>query len=247
MKRKPVLIGIGIALSLILIATTGIALRAKVRAERDRDVAVANAVAAQTEQVRIEQDGRAAILRLQFQHEADSVARVALERSSPALKAMNDSLGVVVTALTDLRIVFDAQMREFDQALVEMADAVTPQGDTVRIAAFVEEGPPVEGEIVVEVPKNPNAPIMLTTVLRPSVWDATLQLGCTENHVASFALDTPAWVRATIELGVVDQDVCLPLPEISFAADLFRIDASKLVWAGAGGILALLLVGALGK
>ena len=245
MKRKPILIGI--VLLLVLVATTGAALRAKARAERDRDVAVANSVAAQTEQVRIEQEGRATILRLQFQHEADSVARVALERSSPALKAMNDSLGVVVTALTDLRIVFDAQMREFDQALVEMADAVTPQGDTVRIAAFQEEGPPVEGEIVVEVPKNPNAPIMLTTVLRPSVWDATLQLGCTENHVASFALDTPDWVRATIGLGVVDQDVCLPLPDISFAADLFRIDASKLVWAGAGGILALLLVGALGK
>ncbi len=227
---------------LILVAVAGAAMRAKARAERDRDVAVANSVAAQTEQVRIEQEGRATILRLQFQHDADSIARIALgDEVSAALKKMNDSLGVQVMALTGLQVEFKAKMEEFDQALVEMANAVTPQGDTVRIAAFVEEGPPVEGEIVVEVPKNPNAPIMLTTVLRPSPWDATLQLGCTDNHVASFALDTPAWVEATIGLGVVDQDVCLPLPDLSFAGELFRINASKVVWAGAGALVALLL------
>lgn len=245
MKRKPILIGIGIALLLMLVATTGAALRAKARAERDRDVAVANVEAAQTEQVRIEADGRAAVLRLQYQHDADSIARIALGAGiSEALKRMNDSLGIKVTALTDLQVKFEARMEEFDQALVEMVDAVTPQGDTVRIAAFVEEGPPVEGEIVVEVPKNPNAAIMLTTVLRPTPWDAKLQLGCTENNVASFALDTPDWVPMTIELGVVDQDVCLPLPDISFAADLFRIDASKVVWAGFGGLAVFLIVAA---
>lgn len=237
---------ITMVVAFILAASLGYALKAKARAERDRDVAVANAEVAQTGQVRVEQDGRATILRLQYQHEADSIAQIALGAGiSAALKRMNDSLGVKVAALTDLQIRFEARMREFDQALVEMAGAVTPQGDTVRIAAFVEEGPPVEGEIVVEVPKNPNAAIMLTTVLKPTPWDAKLQLGCTENSVASFALDTPDWVPMTIELGVVDQDVCLPLPDISFAADLFSINASKVVWAGAGGLVVWLLINGL--
>ncbi|KKK60116.1 hypothetical protein LCGC14_3027560, partial [marine sediment metagenome] len=132
MKPRTREITVVAAVILILVALAGAALRAKARAERDRDVAVANSVAAQTEQVRIEQDGRATILRLQFQHEADSVARIALGESvSSALKKINDSLGVVVTAITGFQVEFQAQMKEFNQALVEMADAVTPQGDTV--------------------------------------------------------------------------------------------------------------------
>ncbi len=240
---------IGMVVLIILLgAAVGATLRAKSRAERDRDVAVANAAVAQAEQIRIEQDGRATILRLQFQHDADSIARIALGADiSAALKRMNDSLGVKVTALTRLEVAYKARMQMFDRALLEMANAVTPQGDTVRIAPFQIEGPPVEGEIVVEVPKDPSASIMLTTVLKPSPWEATLQLGCTEAHVASFALDTPDWVPMNIGLGVVDQDVCLPLPNISFAADLFSFSASKVVWAGAGGIVVLLLSGALGR
>ena len=234
-----------VVIILILVAVAGAAIRGKARAERDRDVAVANVEAAQTEQLRVEADGRVTVLRLQLQHEADSVAQIALgETISTALKGMNDSLGIVVTAITGLQVEFEAKMEEFDQALVEMVDAVTPQGDTVRIAAFQEEGPPVDGEIVVEVPKDPNRPIMLTTVLRPSPWNATLQLGCTERHVASFAFDAPDWVPGTIALGVVDQDVCNPLPDISFAGELFRIDAPKVVWAGLGGLAVFLIMAA---
>ncbi len=246
--REKVIVALGLATLLIIGMVLRLAISARQRAERDRDVAVANAVVAQTEQVRVAQDGRATVLRLQYQHEADSIARLVLGAGiSEALKRMNDSLGVKVTALTDLQVKFEARMKEFAQALVEMDDAITPQGDTVRIAAFVEEGPPVEGEIVVEVPKDPSAPIMLTAVLKPSPWVATLQLGCTENHVASFALDTPDWVPMNIGLGAVDQDVCLPLPAMSFSADLFSISPSKVVWAGAGGLVALLLTGILGN
>ncbi|KKN68910.1 hypothetical protein LCGC14_0446960 [marine sediment metagenome] len=239
---------VGFTIVLVLLSTVlGLALRAKQRAERDLDVAVANTAAAQTAQLRMEEEGRATVLRLQLQHDSDSIAQLALANVSAALLRMNDSLGVQVKALTEVKVTFEARMQEFDEALVEMADAVTPQGDTVRIAAFVEEGPPVEGEIVVEVPKNPAAPIMLTTVLRPTPWDATLQLGCTKDNVASFALDSPDWVPLTIELGVVDQEVCLPLANTTFAGKLFSLDVSKVVWAGAGGLVALLLLGTLGN
>jgi len=236
---------VNVALILLLVlgtVITGSALRAKARAERDRDVAIANTAAAQTEQLRIEADGRATVLRLQLQIEADSLSRIQL---STALQAMNDSLGVAVKALTDVQIEFKARMAEFDQAIVEMV-AANPQGDSMRIAAFQEEGPPVEGEIVVEVPVDQSQPIMLTTVLRPTPWTATLQLGCTENNVASFALDAPNWVPANIELGVVDQDVCNPLPQVGFAGELFRIDAPKLIWAGGGALVTALIIGVLG-
>lgn len=245
--REKVIIAMGVTTFLLLGIGMSAALRAKARAERDRDVAVANATAVQTEQVRVVAEGRATILRLQFQVAADSIAAIAVDEISAALQKMNDSLGVRVKALTGLEVAFKARMATFDAALVEMANAVTPQGDTVRIAAFVEEGPPVEGEIVVEVPKNPNAAIMLTTVLRPTPWDATIQLGCTEDNVASMALDVPDWVPLTIGLGVVDQDVCLPLPDISFAADLFSFSASKLVWSGVGALAVLVLTGVLGN
>ena len=230
-----------------LVTALSLVLKAKARAERERDVAVANATAAQEEQVRVEVAGRATILRLQFQVDANSIADIAANEISAALQKMNDSLGVRIAALTGLEVAFKARMVTFDVALVEMANAVTPQGDTVRLAVFVEEGPPVEGEIVVEVPRDPNAAIMLTTVLRPTPWDATIQLGCTEDNVASIALDTPDWVPLTIGLGVVDQDVCLPLPDVSFAADLFSISPSKLVWGGVGAVVALMLTGALGN
>lgn len=245
--REKVIIAMGVATFLLLGIAMSAVLRAKARAERDRDVAIANSVAAQTEQLRVEEAGKATVLRLQLQVSADSLAKIVLDEISAALQKMNDSMQVRVMALTGLEVSFKARMAIFDAALVEIANAVTPQGDTVRIAAFVEEGPPVEGEIVVEVPRNPNAAIMLTTVLRPTPWDATIQLGCTEDNVASMALDTPAWVPLTIGLGVVDQDVCLPLPDISFAADLFSISPSKLVWAGAGGVVVLLLTGVLGQ
>ncbi|KKK72763.1 hypothetical protein LCGC14_2900610, partial [marine sediment metagenome] len=148
--------------------------------------------------------------------------------------------GVRVTALTRLQVSYEAKMKVLE-AVLDMTNALTPQGDTVRIAPFVLVGPPVEGEIVVEVPKDPSASIMLTAVLKPSPWAATLQLGCTEDHVASFALDTPDWVPVNIGLGMVDQDVCLPLPDFSFATDLFSFSASKVVWAGVGGLLVYLL------
>jgi len=222
-------------------------LRAKARAERDRDVAIANAVAIQTEQLRVEEAGRATVLRLQLQVSSDSLSKIALDEISAALQKMNDSMQVRVMALTGLQVQFKARMEEFDQGILEMVNAVTPQGDTVRLAPFQITGPPVEGEIVVEVPKDPAASIMLTTVLRPSPWDAKLQLGCTEDLIASFALDAPDWVPLNIGLGMVDQDVCLPLPDVSFAANLFSISPSKLVWAGAGGVIALLLTGVLGQ
>ena len=233
MSLKSLGIGAAVVTFLVMVAITGYSLRARAAAERDRDVAIANAEAAETEQLRIERDGRATVLRLQLQLEADSLVQLVLTRESAALRAMNDSLGVVVKALTEVQVEFTARMAEFDQALVEMT-AANPQGDSMRIAAFQEEGPPVEGEIVVEVPVDQSQPIMLTTVLRPTPWTATLQLGCTDRNVASFALDVPTWVPANIALGAVDQDVCNPAPQLSFAGELFRIDASKLIWAGAG-------------
>ena len=244
--REKIIVALGLVTLLIVGMVLRLTIGAKQRAERDRDVAVANAVVAQTEQLRIEQDGRAAVLRLQYQHDADSIAAIALAELSTALQAMNDSMGVRVTALTRLQVSYEAKMKVLE-AVLDMTNALTPQGDTVRIAPFVLVGPPVEGEIVVEVPKDPSASIMLTAVLKPSPWAATLQLGCTEDHVASFALDTPDWVPMNIGLGVVDQDVCLPLPDFSFAADLFSFSASKVVWAGAGGLVALLLSGVLGR
>ena len=238
MSLKSVGISVAVVTFLVMVAITGYSLRAKSAAERDRDVAIANVEAARTEQLRIEQDGRAAVLRLQLQITADSIARLEL---SAVLQAMNDSLGIVVKALTEVQVEFATQMAEFDQALVEMT-AANPQGDSMRIAAFQEEGPPVEGEIVVEVPVDQSRPIMLTTVLRPTPWTATLQLGCTNQNVASFALDAPAWVPLNVELGAVDQEVCNPLPQLSFAGELFRIDTSKLIWAGGGaGLMAVLL------
>ena len=114
---------------LVMVAITGYSLRAKAVAERDRAVAIANTEAALAEQVRIEQDGRAAVLRLQLQLEADSLAQLALTRESAALRAMNDSLGVVVKALTEVQVEFTARMAEFDQALVEMT-AANPQGES---------------------------------------------------------------------------------------------------------------------
>lgn len=245
--NRPAITGIVVgAVILLLTVVAGAALRGKARAERERDVAVANVEAALTEQLRTEVGGQATVLRLQLQLEADSLARIAEGRVSAALRAMNDSLGVVVQAITDVNVEFHARMDEFDRALVELT-AANPQGAMMRIAAFQEEGPPVEGEIVVEVPVDQSQPIMLTTVLRPTPWTATLQLGCTERNVASFALDAPAWVPASIELGVVDQDVCNPVADLGFAGELLRIDVSKLVWAGAGAGVMLLLTAALGR
>lgn len=241
MSLKSLGIGAAVVTFLVMVAITGYSLRAKAAAERDRAVAIANTEAALAEQVRIERDGRAAVLRLQLQLEADSLAQLVLSRESAALRAMNDSLGVVVKALTEVQVQFAAKMVEFDQALVEMT-APNPQGDSMRIAAFREDGPPVEGEIVVEVPVDQSQPIMLTTVLRPTPWTATLQLGCTDRNVASFALDVPTWVPANIALGAVDQNVCNPLPDLSFSGELFRIDASKLIWAGGGAGLMGILV-----
>lgn len=252
--KKALSIGIvvGVLLLIVAAAVTGAALRAKARAERDRNVAVANAEAAQTDQLRIEEAGRTTVLRLQLQHEADSVARIALgSEISEALKAMNDSLGVAVKAITEVKIEFEARMVEFDRALVEMT-APNPQGDTMRLAAFTmqqltaADSTPsgVDGEIVVEVPAD-GSPIMLTTVLRPTPWTATLQLGCTERNAASFALDTPAWVPATIALGAVDQEICNPEPNLGFSGELFRIDAPKLFWAGGGAGVMLLILSAL--
>ena len=160
---------IGPVITMVVVAmlatALGLALKAKAQVERDRDVAVANATAAQEEQARVEVAGRAAILRLQFQVTADSIADIAVNEISAALQRMNDSLGIRIAALTGLEVSFKAHIVTFDAALVEMANAVTPQGDTVRIAAFVEEGPPVEGEIVVEEdvvvlrPENGRAPM----------------------------------------------------------------------------------------
>ncbi len=246
--KKPMIIGIaaGVLVLLGAVSVAGWALRAKALAERDKTVAIANAEAAQTEQLRIEEDGRATVLRLQLQHEADSMAQLALgAQISEALKTMNDSLGIVVKALTDVQVEFEARMVEFDQALVEMI-APDPTGQEMRLAAFTMEQleaegdtSGVEGEIVVEVPVDQAQPITLTTVLRPRPWTATLQLGCTDQHVASFALDAPAWVPANIALGAVDQDVCNPAPSLGFAGELFRIDVAKGVWAGAGALAML--------
>lgn len=246
MNKKPVIIGIAVGVVLLLLAAliTGAALRAKARAERDRNVAIANAEAAQTEQLRIEQEGRATVLRLQLQYQADSLVWIVGNQVSAALRTMNDSLGIVVKAITDVKVEFDAKMVEFDRALVEMT-AANPQGEEMRLAAFQIEGPPVKGEIVVEVPVDTSQQIMLTTMLLPSPWTATLQLGCTERNVPSFALDAPQWVPVSIELGAVDQDVCNPLPDVGFAGELFRIDVSKLAWAGAGAGTMLLILSAL--
>lgn len=248
--KKPMIIGIaaGVLVLLISISVTGWALAQKALAERDKNVAIANAEAAQSEQLRVEAEGRATTLRLQMQYTADSLAQLEI---SAALAAMNDSLGVAIKSLTDVQVEFKARMEEFDQALVEMT-APDPSGQEMRIAAFTmeqleEEGDTsgVEGEIVVEVPVDQSKPIMLTTVLRPRPWTATLQLGCTDQNVASFALDRPAWVPADIALGAVDQDVCNPVPDLSFSGELFRIDAPKLIWAGGGAVAMLAILAAI--
>ena len=236
MNRKGVFIII-LILSLV-VAGTGIAMssaiRAKNRAERELTIERANSEARTAETVRVEEEGRVTVLRLQLQHESDSIAQLALQENvSAALRTMNDSLQIAVRAISGISVEFQAVQREL-KALVEMAVAETPQGDTVRIAAFVEEGPPVEGEMVVEVPIDPRASIMLTSVLRPSPWEATIQLGCTPEHAATFAFDAPDWVPAKVALGAVDAEVCNPMPNLSFAGELFRIDTSKLAWAGAG-------------
>lgn len=243
MNRKGVFI---IILILSLVATgTGIAMssaiRAKNRAERELTIERTNSEARDTEAVRVVAEGQATVLRLQLQHEVDSIGQLALQENvSAALKAMNDSLQIAVRAISGISVEFQAVQRELE-ALVDMAEMETPQGDTVRIAAFQEEGPPVEGEMVVEVPKDPRASIMLTSVLRPTPWEATIQLGCTPEHVATFAFDAPEWVPATVALGAVDAEVCNPMPNLSFAGELFRIDTSKVIWAGAGGVLAIVL------
>ena len=109
---------------------------------------------------------------------------------------------------------------------------IVTETDTVRVAAFELQGPPISG--VQTVRSGPQ--ITLDSRLVVSPFSISYGVACSGAD-AVFSWETPDWVSTTFESGTVDPLVCNPVPQ----RNLFSFSPGKSIWLVAGGILGYVL------
>ena len=170
---------------------------------------------------------------------ADSVT--AATRLANQASIENDSLsGALAAALADrgatLRTLQRTRVRI--DSLVALGQTATTDTiivtatDTVRVASFELEGPPISGAQTVRV----GPAITLDSRLVVTPFTVSYGVACAGSD-AVFSWDTPDWVSTTFESGAVDPLVCNPLPR----ASMFSISTGKSFWLVAGGLLGYVL------
>lgn len=143
-------------------------------------------------------------LALQNEDVADSLS----EALAAALSARDSDAATVQSLrveVASLRV--QSQAASTDTVFVE-------SGDTVREASFVHEGPGIEGRQLVRVGRE----VVLTSDLFVTPFTISTAVGC-DDETPVFAWDSPDWVTASFERGVVSPDVCRPqqvTPILSF-------------------------------
>jgi hypothetical protein len=212
-------------LLILMFFITGFTVRSLQGSKRDLEVSLQNEKAAADETQRVLRDQIAASTRLAVQARIDaSDATVAMQE---ALDERDASLVVVQQLEVQVgRLERLAQVPRTDTVFVE-------NGDTVRVATFVQEGPPIEGEQTVRVSQA----ITLDSHLRVSPFSLGFGVGCA-GTAPVFTWDTPDWVDATFQRGTVDPSVCYT-PSTS----LFEISTGKTLWLGVGLGLGFLIWG----
>ena len=187
---------------------------------RERDIAAANTRAALDTTRTVLLDSVAAKTRLATQREVerDSVSR-ALDRAL-------DDRGAVLRSLQRVSVAFDSLVN-IDRTPDIDTVLVTPAGDSLRTAVYTYEGPPIEGEQVLTVAPRGGA-IELETHLNVSPFTMTYGVACADKD-AVVTFDSPEWVKATLDEGVVDPRVCNP-PAPALALTLFKPDIGKALW-----------------
>lgn len=126
-----------------------------------------------------------------------------------------------VVALQEMEFSFDSLTRVRQTPVV---DTVVVEGsDTVRVATFTQEGPPIAGVQTVRVGLG------ITLDSRLAVSPFTIRVGVACSGTAPvFSWEAPNWVDATYRTGAVAPEVCYP----QSGGSLFEISTGKSIWAG---------------
>lgn len=203
---------------------TGFVVRELAETRREAEVAEQNLRAAFDSTMAVFREQVRSSTRLAVQ------SRIEAEDATEAMREALEERDASLVALQTLEVQFDslereAQTPEIDTVFVE-------NGDTVRVATFALEGPPIEGEQIVRV----NRDITLDSRLRVSPFSLGYGIACS-GSAPVFTWDTPEWVQARFVEGTVDPSVCYQEP----SSALFEISTGKSIWLllGFGAGLAL--------
>lgn len=218
-NRGPILIGAAI---ILMLATIGTLSAMWQHEKRNRKVAQDNITALQDTMRLVKTDHAAAVSLLLFQGEIDQDSMAQLNE---ALALALDDRNAKAVALQHAEFRFDSLLATTTAEI----DSITEEG--VRLATTFVEGPPIDGEINVAVPPEPTEPVVFRTLLTVTPFQASYTLGCTETNIPVVALETPPWVRVSLQRGVVSPNMCNPAPTYSLSGDLFQITPGKLIWS----------------
>jgi len=159
-------------------------------------------------------------------------ARIIPDSVSDALAEALSDRDAALVAIQRSTIAFDSLVKVGQRPTVEVIEIEPETGDSIRVATFEHEGPPIEGEQTVRVGPE----ITLDSRLRVSPFTVGFGLACAD-RAPVFTWDTPEWVHATFQSGTVDPVVCDPP-----SPGLFSIDVGSGLWFGAGVVTTLLIM-----
>lgn len=157
-------------------------------------------------------------------------AGVVVDSLDRALALALEDRDATALSLTQTRVSFDS-VTALAQSPTRDTVFVREGGDSVRVATFELQGPPISGNQVVRVGRK----VSLDSRLKVSPFTTTYAIACSGSE-AVVSWSTPDWVTATHKAGQVDPIVCNPLQP-----GLFQFDAGDGVAFGAGVVLTLLL------
>ena len=235
-----------IALILLLIAAGsafGIAMGKLGEAKRQQSISEAN-LRAERDTVRIFrsraeladilQTLAAVRFQLQVRIDSDSITKL-----GTALSEATEALNLTHVALTQAIVEQKRTQASLDEAIVELANVMNPEGRQERIAAFQLDTTFVQADIVVVVPQDTSQGIELEVVFSPKPFDLTYSLACTPEHDAVATFESPLGITIRPSKGIVNPEICHPKSS-SFAFRLFVPDLGKILYGGTGAVLGYL-------
>ena len=180
------------------------------------------------------------LFQLQQEIDSDSIAQL-----ETALGSAVREQELTVRALERVEVELD-RVSSSNLSLVDLLGVLSPSGRPEDLHVHQMEGPPVEGEIVVAVPRDTALAAEWEVELEVSPFTMTYALGCTTAGDAAATFETPPWVSVTPQQGTVDPLVCQG-PRPTLGGGIQFTLGNALVWGGLGAAAGFLLGVVLGR
>ena len=174
------------------------------------------------------------MFQLQQEIDRDSIAKL-----ESALGAAVRSQRQTVRALQEARVELDRVVAS-TTSTVDVVGVTSPEGREENLYVHQMDGPPIEGEIVVTVPRDTTIATEWEVRLGVTPFTLTYALGCTPAGDATATFQSPPWVSVTPAQGSVDPLVCQgPRPTLGDGIQ-FTV-GNALVWGGIGAAAGFLI------